>query len=319
MTDQTPNLETPLVGLSRQEWLDTVDRIVDEDGYLEPLGQKHNAIFYEEGSTLLVTFETIQGIQALSELGQPLGWQMIREQGWSHLCLTSNGDTWFRDPAVYGFFDRLVDDGFFDEFEQVLFYGSGPCGYAAAAFSVTAPGANVLAIQPQATLDARLTEWDDRFTDLRRVDFCSRYGYAPDMLDAATQAYVIYDPREQLDAMHAALFTRPNVIKHRMRFMGAALQTDLLEMNTWVATLRAAADGKLTDKVFAHLFRARRDHRPYQRNLLDALQRDRRTPLVEALCNNVAGRMGGRRFHRTLRIIRDTREAEAEAATAGLD
>lgn len=314
MTDQNPNLETSLAGMPRQEWLDTVDRIVDEDGYLEPLGKKHNAIFYEQGGTLLVTFETLQGIQALSERGQPLGWDMVRAHGWSHLCLTSNGDTWFRDRAVYGFFDRLVDDGFFDEFDSVLFYGSGPCGYAAAAFSVAAPGSNVLAIQPQATLDPRVTEWDDRFADMRRVNFTDRYGYAPEMLDAAAQAYVIYDPREQLDAMHAALFTRSNVQKHRMRFMGTALQTDLLEMNTWVPTLHAAAEGTLTDVVFARLYRARRDHRAYQRNLLDALQREKRTPLVEALCSNVTARMGGRRFHRTLRIIRDTREAQVAPA-----
>jgi hypothetical protein len=43
-----------------------------------------------------------------------------------------------------------VDDGFFDEFEQVIFYGSGSSGYAAAAFSVAAPGATVIAVQPQA-------------------------------------------------------------------------------------------------------------------------------------------------------------------------
>ena len=66
---------------------------------------------------------------------------MVREHRWSHMALISDSDTWFRDPAVYGWFDRLVDEGFFDEFDRVLFYGAGPCGYAAAAFSVSAPGA----------------------------------------------------------------------------------------------------------------------------------------------------------------------------------
>jgi hypothetical protein len=50
--------------------------------------------------------------------------------------------------------------GFFDDFDQVVFYGAGQCGYAAAAFSVATPGATVVAIQPQATLDPRVTEWD---------------------------------------------------------------------------------------------------------------------------------------------------------------
>ncbi|MEM6941378.1 MAG: phosphoadenosine phosphosulfate reductase [Pseudomonadota bacterium] len=302
MRDETPDLDLNLLGLSRQDWLSKVDEIVDEDGYIEPLGRRHNAIFLEKGDTLLVSFETLQGIQALSERGQPLGWDMVRDHGWSHLCLTSSGDTWFRDPAVYGFFDRLIDDGFFDEFDRVLFYGAGPCGYAAASFSVAAPGAHVLAIQPQATLDARLTEWDDRFADMRKFDFTQRYGYAPDMLDAAACAYVIYDPREQLDAMHAALFTRSNVQKHRMRFMGAALQTDMLEMETWAPALTAAAEGALTTERFAKLFRARRDHRPYLRNLLDALEHEKRAVLIKAICTNVVERIGGRRFQRTLRL-----------------
>lgn len=307
MPDTLPSLDTSMAGQRRKDWLASAEAIIGDEGYVEDLGKRHHALFLEEGTTLLVTFETLQGIQALSELGQPLGWDMVRTQGWSHLCLASNGDTWFRDPAVYAYFDRLVDDGFFDEFERVVFYGAGPCGYAAAAFSVASPGARVLTIQPQATLDPRLTEWDDRFTDMRIVDFKSRYGFAPDMLDAAQQAFVVYDPREQLDAMHAALFTRENVVKFRMRFMGDALQTDLLEMDCWAELLRLVADGTLTDASFAKLYRSRRNYRPYLRNLLDGLMLDRREPLVQMLCTNVTSRMRAPRFAVTLRNLRESK------------
>jgi hypothetical protein len=315
MTDETPTLETSLLDLPRREWLKVVEQIVDEDGYVETLGRRHHAIFVEKGNTLLVTFETLQGMHALSDMGQPLGWEMLRDHGWSHLCLASNGDTWFRDKTVYGYFDRLIDDGFFDEFDNVVFYGAGPCAYAAAAFSVSAPGARVLAIQPQATLDPRLTEWDDRFTDMRIQDFTTRYGYAPEMLDAAEQGYVIYDPREQLDAIHAALFTRPNVDKYRMRFMGNALQTDLLEMGTWAPLLQAVATDQLTPRFFAELYRARRDYRPYLRNLLDSFEAEGRTGLVEALCSNVASRMRAPRFAITLRKIQDARAQDQQDTT----
>ncbi|MEP5732562.1 MAG: phosphoadenosine phosphosulfate reductase [Sulfitobacter sp.] len=312
MIDEELTLETSLLDLPQQEWLSAVEDIAGDDGYVESLGKRHHAVFVEKGTTLLVTFETLQGIQALSDLGQPLGWDMLKSDEWSNLCIASNGDTWFRDPAVYGYFDRLIDDGFFDEFERVIFYGAGPCAYAAAAYSVASPGALVLAIQPQATLDARLTEWDDRFADMRILDFTSRYGYAPDMLDAAEQAFVLYDPREKLDAMHAAMFTRPNVNKLRMRFMGNALQTDLLEMKTWAPILRAIADGALDTDSFAELYRARRGYRPYLRNLLEVLQTQGRPVLVEALCANVAGRMSAPRFAITLRQIRKANAIEAQ-------
>lgn len=296
MADEPLTLKSSLADLSKRDWLAAVSELCEEDGYFEPLGKRHFAAFIERDSTLLVSFETIQGMHALSDKAQPLGWEMIETGNWSHLCLASDGDTWFRDQAVHGYFDRLIDDGFFDEFETVLFYGAGPCGYAAAAYSVASPGARVLAIQPQATLDPRVTEWDPRFTDMRLQDFTSRYGYAPDMLDAADHAYVLYDPREALDAMHAALFTRPNVTKLRMRFMGDALQTDLLEMEQWAPLLIAAADGSLDAAAFATTYRARREYRPYLRNLLNALDDDDRDGLIEMLCRNVAGRIGGRRF-----------------------
>jgi hypothetical protein len=300
MPIEMPSLDTSLVDLSKDAWLHAVEDITEEDGSFEQLGKHHFAAFIEKGTTLLVTFESIQGISALSELAQPLGWDMVKQAGWSHLCIGCDGDTWFRDSTVYSYFDRLIDDGFFDEFDTVLFYGAGPCGYAAAAFSVAAPGARVLLIQPQATLDPRVTEWDDRFTDMRRTDFTTRYGYAPDMLDASDRGYVLYDPCEQLDAMHAALFTRQNMTKLRMRHMGNALQTDLLDMDQWSALLKAAAEDRLDTAFFAELYRERRFHQPYLLNLLNTLERSKRAELIKALCRNVNSRMRIRKFRGTL-------------------
>lgn len=300
MANESLNFETSLAGMKKADWLAAVEQLCDEDGYFERLGKRHHAAFIEKSSTLLVSFETLQGIPALSPLAQPLGWEMMLGHDWSTLCITSNGDTWFRDTAVYGYFDRLIDDGFFDDFDTVIFYGAGPCGYAAAAYSVASPEAHVLAVQPQATLDPRITEWDDRFTDMRRTDFTSRYGYAPDMLDAAAAAYVVYDPREDLDAMHAALFTKSHTRKLRLRYMGNAIQTDLLEMDQLAPLLLAISDGSLDDLTFARMMRARRDHPPYLRNILAALDAEGRETLALALAHNVTSRMHAPRFTRRL-------------------
>ncbi len=317
MTHQMPSIDTSLVDLPKHEWRDAVAEVTEEDGYFQALGKRHFAAFIESGTTLLVTFETIQGIQVLSDLAQPLGWEMVRAHGWSHLCLASDGDTWFRDTSVYGYFDRLIDDGFFDEFETVVFYGAGPCGYAAAAFSVVAPAAKVVVIQPQATLDPRITEWDDRFSDMRAQDFTTRYGYAPDMLDAADRAFVLYDPRERLDAMHAALFTRPNVTKLRLRHMGNAIQTDLLEMELLDTLLHDAADGTLDEKSFARMYRARRTYPPYLRNLMSTLDADGRVQMLWMLCKNVTTRMRAPRFTRKLAELEKNAAQETRVAQDG--
>lgn len=300
MQDVLNSIDASLEGLDVFEWKTQLVAIAEEHGMYQPLGDKHFATFIDAKNTLLVSFETVQGIRALSDLAQPFGFDMVRAQGWSHLCLIADGDTWFRDPRVYGFFDQLIDDGFFEEFDKVVFYGAGPCGYAAAAFSVSAPGSTVVAIQPQATLDARMTEWDDRFVEMRRTSFTDRFGYAPDMLDAADHAYVVYDPRENLDAMHSALFERSNVSRLRMPSMGATLQTNLIEMDMLYRILSLAGTGKLTAKAFYQLYRARRENPVYLRNLMATLDRKDRPYLNTLLCRNVTSRMKAPKFRRRL-------------------
>lgn len=313
MQDTESIFDPDLADLTKGEWLTRLAGIAQEHGFFQPLGKRHFAAHVRRGGTLLVSFETIQGIRALSDDAEPTGWAMVRENDWSHMCVVSDGDTWFRDRKVFGLFDRMIDDGFFDDFETILFYGAGPCGYAAAAFSVAAPGARVVAIQPQATLDPRVTEWDDRFVEMRRVDFTDRYGYAPDMLDACDSAFVLYDPAQTLDAVHAALFTRPAVTKLRMRHMGDTIQSDLIEMQVLVPLLTQAAQGTLDHASFAGLYRARRTHPPYLRRVMAALDAEERTDLVEMMARSITRRMKAPRFQRRLA------EIAAERATAAAD
>ncbi|WP_135505345.1 phosphoadenosine phosphosulfate reductase [Roseovarius aestuariivivens] len=301
-------LDTALNGLDWADWLDRLDEATDADGYVERLGASHGAIFVEQNATLLVSFEPFESLRVLTPESQPMGWQLARALGWSHLCLACHGETWFRDPRVFGYFDRLVDDGFFEEFDQVIFYGAGSCGYAAAAFSVAAPGAKVLAIQPQATLDPRMTEWDDRFRAMRRTDFSTRYGYAPDMLDAADEAFVLYDPEIEFDAMHAALFARSNVTRVRMRFMGARLDRGLLRMNLLLRMLAQLSAGKLSAFSLAQLFRARRRDVPYLKAVLNRLEDDGRLRLVARLTQHVLRTTPGPRFRRSLRAAYERAE-----------
>lgn len=292
--------------LSKTEWIHDVSAIVSERGTMSALGKKHWAAHTKGNATLIVTFETLQSIQHISPKAHPLAWELVQSQGWSHLALISDRDTWFRDADVYSYFDSLVDDCFFDDFDHVVFYGAGSCGYAAAAFSVVAPGARVLVLQPQATLSPSIAGWDPRFTEHRKDSFTDRYGYAPDMLEAASKAYVVYDPHETYDAMHAALFTRPNVRKLRMPNMGAALQVDLWQMDLLTELIQSAAHGRLTNARFSRLARARRDHLPYLRRLLAKLDMDDRSGLADLLCKNVSSRMRAPRFAR--RVKSDTED-----------
>jgi hypothetical protein len=301
MQDISDITRTDLSGLDWQEWLGQAEEAVGDAGYTQPLGSDHAALFCERKPVLLVSFETFDRLDTLSDKGQPFGWTMMQALGWSHLCLLSRRDTWFRDALVYGYFDRLVDDGFFDEFEQVIFYGAGACGYAAAAFSVAAPGAKVLMLRPQATLDPRVAEWDDRYLAMRRTSFTDRYGYAPDMLDAAANAVLLYDPEIELDAMHSALFNRANVLRFRTRHLGYSIEETLARLGVLPRILAQLSADKLSRHSLAQLWRARRDDQGYLFPLLRRLVTEQRDGLIVPFCTNVLERRrGGPRYRNAL-------------------
>jgi hypothetical protein len=296
----------------RESWLAILDRIAEDAGYLEPLGAHHWAFFHDDGPVMLVTFETVETIRARPDQ-MPFGWAVARARGWSHLCIIADGDTWWRDPRVWGYMDRLVDDAFFEDFDRVCFFGAGEAGYAAAAYSVAAPGATVLAIRPRATIDPAVAGWDGRHRAARRLDFTSRYGFAPDMTEGAGQVFVLADPEEPLDAMHMALFRRSWTTRLPARFSGAEPEVMLAQMGLLIPLVMAAVDGRLTPSVWAGMWRARRMHAPWLRNVLARLGQGRSRLREAVFCRAVAARVNAPRFRRRLAELTDMLKSEGIA------
>ena len=294
----TEDVTTPAAETEVDEWYQGLGQL----GIVRPLGAAHRAVLVEDSRTLLVTFERADSLRAAGH-DLPLGQRLAQDSGVSALTLLSEGETWFRDADVYAYFDTLIDEAFFDDFDRVVFFGEGCCGYAAAAYSVAAPGAVVIALRPQATLDARVAEWDQRFFDKRRLNFTDRFGYAPDMLDAAEQAFIVYDPEQDYDAMHAALFTRSNVTKLRTRFLGDRIGEMLMGMGILEEILDAACEGQLTETVFNRLYRARRNYGPYLDVLLNVFDDGERPFLTAGMCKSVTDRMSMSNHRRRLKEL----------------
>ncbi|NCU19618.1 phosphoadenosine phosphosulfate reductase [Candidatus Falkowbacteria bacterium] len=289
-------------------WPEALVSTGDDLGYFAPLGQRHGAFFADDGPVLLVSFETAAAIGANG--GLPHALAVAQPNGWSCLTLIASGATWFRDPAVFAYFDRLIEDAFFEDFDRVVFYGAGMAGYAAAAYSVAAPGAMVIAVQPQATLDPRVAGWDGRFRRMRRLSFTDRYGFAPDMIEGAGDGMVIFDPEQRLDAMHAALFRRPFVTLLPCPNLGNGIEAALRDMGVLDPMLRLALEGRLEPAAFWRLYRARRNSVPYLSGLMARLDEARRPLLNALLCRHAARRLNDRRFR--YRLIQLEQELAAQ-------
>lgn len=239
------------------EWLARLDELGDDLGCFTPLGAHHAAFFADGDDTLIVSFETIAQCRATGPDHKPLGLAVAQANGWSHLGLIARAPRWYRDAQVLDFFDAQIDEAFFESFKRVLFYGAGMAGYAACAFSLSAPGATVLAIAPQATLDPEIAPWESRFTWARRLDFRARFGFAPDMLEGSRNAFILYDPTQTADAMQATLFRRPFVHMLRTPRLYGPTPEALARMDLLTPLLELAGTGRLTGQKVAALLRKR--------------------------------------------------------------
>lgn len=277
------------------EWLARLDEIADELGAFTSLGAHHASFFADGDDTLLVSFEQVADIRTMRDDQRPHGLSIALRHGWSNLTLLARAPRWYRDTEVLDFFDAQIEASFFDSFSRVLFYGAGMAGYAACTFSLAAPGATVLSIAPQATLDPEIVPWERRFRFGRRFDFRTRFGYAPAMLEGARNAFIVYDPSQRSDAMHATLYRQPFVTLLRSPALGRSTVAGLDRIGVLDTLIETAARGRMTPARFHDLMRKRRQDAVY----------------LDALIQRTA-----RRGHPALTVVA-ARAAMAQAADAG--
>lgn len=262
------SFESGLTELDHAAWLQKILEIGAALGTSEALGDHLAAAFLEAGPNLIVTFENGDILRRQNRYAEPTGFAYTRRDGWSSLAIVSSRMSWFREAELIEYFDRLADEGFFDTFDNVLFYGEQTGGYAACTYSVTAPGSTVLALSPISTLTPSIAGFDPRSRRAKQVDFTSRYGFAPSMVEAAKDAYVVFCPQHRQESIHAAIFTRDNVTK-LPAFGSAVGMSELLEeLDVLEDIIRAAMAGSLTRSVFGDQYRARREHAPYLQALM---------------------------------------------------
>lgn len=264
-------------------WRETLLAQAKEKGFFEDVGPMHKAIFIpaegEKADTLVVVFDNLDDVRQQTDR-LPWAVDFISAQGWSSLGFMAHGVTWYRDEEVLDFFDRLKSEGFFDRFKRVVFYGTSMGGYAACAFSAVAPGATVVAINPQSSLSRDTASWERRFRPAWRNSFLGRYGYAPDMIKTAEKVWMFYDSRIGDDSAHVAMFRGPNIQKVKCPFMGHGMLSVWRDMGILKPVVASCIDGTATRTSIGQLMRQRHTSLTYKRAVLSFLQKTKRNRLV---------------------------------------
>lgn len=249
-----------------ESWAKIAGELVGAQGFYRE-NDEHAMLFIKRSDTLVVTFDNLDIAMEKREDKRPWGFAFVEKQGWSMLGVTAAGWTWFRDPWVYSQFDALKEQGFFKQFKRVVFYGASMGGYGACAFAAACPGADVVAISPQSTLDKTVVPFETRYKTAWERDFSGLYGDAAQVSGTARRITLIYDPYEPLDKGHVDRFTRENVVKLRAPLLGHRVGSSLQQMGILSAITLAALNGTLTEAEFYQKLRARKGFARYQKEL----------------------------------------------------
>ena len=289
----------PAAPMTREDHREALLRAAGGAGSLGQVGDEHVVLRRPGEGLLLVTFGTLDAARARPG-GLPLGATLARSRGWATLDVLADGRTWFRDAALHDLFDALGDDGAFERHDRVLFAGGGMGGYGAAAFALAAPGAAILAVQPYATLDRDVAPWERRFRAARALPFRDRYGDATRGAEAAARVWLVTDPTEAADAMHASLFRGDHVVRLPAPHAGADVLGRLERAGLLDPMLATAADGTLDPAGFARLWRARRDDADWVASLLRKTEGMDRPALAARVAGHMVRHGGGAPAQRRL-------------------
>lgn len=103
------------------------------------------------------------------------------------------------------------------------------------------------------------------------------------MIDAANHAYIVFDPLQRFDAMHAGM----NMTPLRATGLGNRLDIAFDAMEVHDDLLKAAMAGDLTEDMFNAMMRKRRDYGPYLRTLYTRMVQTGHPVLAANVCAHV--------------------------------
>ncbi|WP_229884186.1 glycosyltransferase family 2 protein [Roseobacter sp. MH60115] len=190
---------------------------------------------------------------------EPWAYKFALDQGVSHLGVMAHVSDWYRDAELIERFETFAADGFFEGYERVIFAGVSMGAYAAIAFASLVPGAHVVAINPQTTLDEALVPWETRYENGRRQNWALPLGDAAALTGSLGRVNVFYDPYHALDQKHVDRLGGENIHIYRCRYSQHKTAVFLRKIGAHKTVMERCIFDELTDAEFYRLYRARRN------------------------------------------------------------
>jgi len=175
--------------------------------------------FVDLSKPLLFTFSpagTNLQVQDLHSDFAPWGYKLAQKQNVNIIAFQHLGrSNWFRSRNLIFFLEQLST--LLAPFETRLGYGLSRGGFAIGAFAKLLKLNQVLLFHPVSTKNKSLVPWDDRSS----TDIAQQFDWESDYHDldlGNAQGYIIYDPTNEIDRLHAKRY--PQLTHLRVFGMG---------------------------------------------------------------------------------------------------
>ena len=229
------------------------------DGWYHKAGD-HAASFVDRGKAqLVVSFDNLSDAGYPHPDIEPWAEKFVRDNGWSHMGVYARGPSWYRDKTLIAFLEGLRDDSFFERFDKVSLIGTSMGGFAALTFSCLCPGATVVALSPQSTLDLTRVPWENRFVKAQTRDWKMPYSDAAENIADLNKAYVLYDPFFEPDKKQVMRLPQDKLVHLKGFGFGHKTAVVLRRMEQLKQVMQSAIEGNLTPTDFQSLSRKRKD------------------------------------------------------------
>ncbi|MFD0859266.1 glycosyltransferase family 2 protein [Roseovarius aquimarinus] len=290
-------------------WLDDLRPGAEGEGFFEK-NLRHSLMFVKRPSDrLLVTFDNLSNVNDESVLREPWAYKFAADNGFSHLGVMAHVSDWYRDADLIQRFEALVAQGLFEGYERVVFAGVSMGGYASLVFSSLVPGAHVVAINPQSTLDPELVPWETRYENGQRQDWTLPLGDAAALTKGAGRVNIFYDPYFELDRKHVERFEGDNIRVFNCWFSNHKTAVFLRKIGALKPVMTHCIMDELTAPDFYSLYRERRSL-PWYRGAVSSYFRDKGR---EGLADEF-DKAFRKRLRRAKRKAAEVQAAEVQAA-----
>ncbi|WP_135507350.1 glycosyltransferase family 2 protein [Roseovarius aestuariivivens] len=260
----TKDTEAPAI----PRWFDELRPGGDGEGFMER-HLRHSLMFVKRPvNRLLVTFDNLSNVSDTSPDREPWAFKFAKDANISHLGVMAHVADWYRDADLIARFEKLRDEGFFDGYDRVTFAGVSMGGYASIAFASLVPGAHVVSINPQSTLNMDIVPWETRYEGGRRQDWTLPLSDAAALTGELGCVNIFYDPYHELDRQHVSRFSGDNIRIFNCRYSVHKTAVFLRKIDALKPVMHAAVFETIDEVEFYRLYRGRRDLRWFRGSVI---------------------------------------------------